>query len=48
MDIASEPYVDKSMLIDKFHDVIGSADCYYCITRPRRFGKTMNANMLSG
>lgn len=46
MDIASEPYVDKSMLIDKFHDVIGSADCYYCITRPRRFGKTMNANML--
>ena len=46
MDIASEPYVDKSMLIDKFHDVIGSADCYYCITRPGRFGKTMNANML--
>ncbi|RGC43208.1 AAA family ATPase, partial [Absiella sp. AM29-15] len=25
-------YVDKSMLIDKFNDVIGSEDCYYCIT----------------
>ena len=40
-------YVDKSMLIDKFNDVIGSEDCYYCITRPRRFGKTINAAMLS-
>ncbi len=39
-------YVDKSMLIDKFNDFIGSEDCYFCITRPRRFGKTINANML--
>ena len=39
-------YIDKSMLINKFNEVIGSEDCYFCITRPRRFGKTMNANML--
>lgn len=39
-------YVDKSMMIDKLNAVIGSDDCYYCITRPRRFGKTVNANML--
>ena len=39
-------YVDKSMLINKFNDFIGSEDCYFCITRPRRFGKTINANML--
>ena len=39
-------YVDKSMLINKLNDFIGSEDCYFCITRPRRFGKTINANML--
>lgn len=39
-------YVDKSLLIDKLNDVIGTDECYYCITRPRRFGKTINANML--
>lgn len=39
-------YVDKSMLIDKLNEYIGSDDCYFCITRPRRFGKTINANML--
>ena len=30
-------YVDKSMLINKLNDFIGSEDCYFCITRPRRF-----------
>ena len=39
-------YVDKSMLISKLNNVIGSDECYICITRPRRFGKTINANML--
>ena len=28
-------YIDKSMLINKFNEVIGSEDCYFCITRPR-------------
>ncbi|MBU3878071.1 AAA family ATPase [Faecalicatena sp. AGMB00832] len=39
-------YVDKSMLISRLNGLIGTNDCYVCITRPRRFGKTTNANML--
>lgn len=39
-------FVDKSLLIDKVSDVIGTGDSFICITRPRRFGKTINANML--
>ena len=39
-------YVDKSMLIEKVSEKIGTGESYLCITRPRRFGKTMNANML--
>lgn len=39
-------YVDKSLLIDAMNELIGTGDCYVCITRPRRFGKTINANML--
>ncbi len=40
-------YVDKSMLIEKISDKVGSSGQYICITRPRRFGKTINANMLA-
>lgn len=40
-------YVDKSMLIEKTNDIIGRDQCYLCITKPRRFGKTTNANMLA-
>ncbi|MDO4330090.1 MAG: AAA family ATPase [Lachnospiraceae bacterium] len=39
-------YVDKSLLIKPLNDLIGTDECYVCITRPRRFGKTINANML--
>jgi len=39
-------FVDKSMLIEKISQVIGTGNPYVCITRPRRFGKTINANML--
>lgn len=39
-------YVDKTMLIEKTNDLLGRDSCYVCITRPRRFGKTINANML--
>ena len=45
-NLDSEIYVDKSMLIEKISKKLNSADCYICITRPRRFGKTINANML--
>ena len=46
MDIASEPYVDKSLLINKLNHFIRTRDRFICVTRPRRFGKTMNATML--
>ena len=39
-------YVDKSMLIDKISSHIRTNSKYICITRPRRFGKTINASML--
>lgn len=42
----SEIYVDKSLLIDKVSAKIGTNSQYICITRPRRFGKSMNAHML--
>lgn len=44
--INSQIYVDKSLLIDKMNYNIEKRDKYLCITRPRRFGKTINANML--
>ena len=40
-------YVDKSMLIDAVSKSMESGNQYLCITRPRRFGKTINANMLA-
>lgn len=42
----SSTYVDKSMMIEKVSAQIMAQDQYICITRPRRFGKTVNANML--
>ncbi|MCD7893595.1 MAG: ATP-binding protein [Erysipelotrichaceae bacterium] len=41
-------YVDKSLLIDKISACISKrSEKFICITRPRRFGKTYNANMLA-
>lgn len=42
----SEIYVDKSMLVDKVSSRIRTGNKYICLTRPRRFGKSMNAHML--
>ena len=36
-------FVDKSELIEHMNKLIGTASQYVCITRPRRFGKTLNA-----
>ncbi len=45
--VNSKLYVDKSMLIDAVSQSMESGNQYLCITRPRRFGKTVNANMLA-
>ena len=43
----SQIYIDKSELIAYLNKVIGSEQQYVCVSRPRRFGKSMAANMLA-
>ena len=40
-------FVDKSDFIEKVNGNIKTPNKYLCITRPRRFGKTINAMMLA-
>ena len=40
-------YVDKSMIISKLNESIDNDDSFICVSRPRRFGKTMAANMIA-
>lgn len=44
--VESKIFVDKSLFIEKISKNIKTGEKYVCITRPRRFGKTINANML--
>ena len=43
----SEIYVDKSNMIHYTNRVLGTKQKFICISRPRRFGKSMAANMLA-
>ena len=43
----SKIYVDKSNLITKTNEVLGTEQRFVCVSRPRRFGKSMAANMLA-
>mgnify|MGYP002544146814 CR=1 FL=1 len=43
----SEIYVDKTEMIEFFNKVIETEQAYVCVSRPRRFGKTMAANMIA-
>lgn len=47
MALASEIFVDKSEMIGYLNTVINTNQRYVCVSRPRRFGKTMAADMLS-
>ena len=41
-------FVDKSEILEKLNGLIGKVDeQYLCITRPRRFGKTVMTNLIS-
>ncbi len=44
--LRSEIYVDKTGLIAYTNKVLNSRQKFACISRPRRFGKTMTAEML--
>ena len=48
MELANyEYFVDKSAIISEINASISTPNKYLCITRPRRFGKTLNAMMLA-
>lgn len=47
MDRASEIYVDKSMIIDVLNSAACTSGRYICVSRPRRFGKTMATDMIA-
>lgn len=40
-------YIDKSMLLSEMNAVYGTEKRFVCVSRPRRFGKSMAANMLA-
>ena len=44
--ISSQIYVDKTMLIELINKLINTKQKYICVSRPRRFGKTMAEEML--
>jgi len=46
-DLNSGIYVDKSMILSRLDRMIGTSDCFVCVSRPRRFGKSMAGNMIS-
>jgi hypothetical protein len=45
--ISSEIYVDKTELIKYTNSVLKTRQKYVCVSRPRRFGKSMAAEMLA-
>ena len=40
-------YIDKTDLIPRINERIDKPDCFLCVSRPRRFGKSMVADMLA-
>ena len=44
--VNKEIYVDKSLLIERIEHLKEKVNKYLCISRPRRFGKITDANML--
>ena len=45
--LRSKIYIDKSGLIEKINELVCTEQKYVCVSRPRRFGKSMAANMLA-
>ena len=44
--LAADIYVDKTMLISELNKFINKGNNYICVSRPRRFGKTIATNMM--
>lgn len=45
--LRSEIYVDKSGLIEYTNNALGTEQKFICVSRPRRFGKSMAAKMMA-
>ena len=40
-------YIDKSMVIDELNKLVSTQENFLCMSRPRRFGKSMVGNLIS-
>ena len=40
-------YIDKSLVIDELNKLVSTKEDFVCISRPRRFGKSMVGNLIS-
>jgi hypothetical protein len=47
MSLNSAIYIDKSSLISYINSVVNTAQRFVCVSRPRRFGKSVKAEMLA-
>ena len=45
--LKSKIYIDKTVLLSYTNSVLDTEDRYLCLSRPRRFGKSITAAMLS-
>ena len=45
--VNSEIYIDKTMLIAFTNSILGTSQKHICVSRPRRFGKSIAENMLA-
>ncbi|MBR1634261.1 MAG: AAA family ATPase [Lachnospiraceae bacterium] len=45
--LRTEIYVDKTMMIQTMNHFIDTGNKFICVSRPRRFGKTIAQNMLA-
>ena len=43
----SEIFIDKSMMIAELNKLVDTENNFLCVSRPRRFGKSMMGNMIS-
>jgi len=47
MAVQSAIYVDKTEMLSYLNSVLGKEQRFVCVSRPRRFGKSIAANMVS-
>ncbi|MEZ3485565.1 MAG: AAA family ATPase, partial [Lachnospiraceae bacterium] len=45
--VNSRVYVDKSQLVSYMNQILNTNEKHVCVSRPRRFGKSMAADMLA-